>query len=89
VVAAATLHPASITTVATSDQAARARRPLAGDLAGLLFALGIVGVGLLGVPVLAGCTGYHAVGGVRLSAAVLLATIAASVAFGALFLLSR
>jgi NRAMP (natural resistance-associated macrophage protein)-like metal ion transporter len=58
VVAAATLHPASITTVATSDQAARALRPLAGDLAGLLFAVGIVGVGLLAVPVLAGSTAY-------------------------------
>jgi NRAMP (natural resistance-associated macrophage protein)-like metal ion transporter len=58
VVAAATLHPAGITTVATSDQAARALRPLAGDLAGLLFAVGIVGVGLLAVPVLAGSTAY-------------------------------
>jgi NRAMP (natural resistance-associated macrophage protein)-like metal ion transporter len=58
VVAAATLHPAGITTVGTADQAARALRPLAGDLAGLLFALGIVGVGLLAVPVLAGSTAY-------------------------------
>lgn len=58
VVAASTLHPAGITTVATSDQAARALRPLAGDLAGALFALGLVGVGLLAVPVLAGSTAY-------------------------------
>jgi NRAMP (natural resistance-associated macrophage protein)-like metal ion transporter len=58
VVAASTLHPAGITTVATSDQAARALRPLAGDLAGALFAVGLVGVGLLAVPVLAGSTAY-------------------------------
>lgn len=58
VVAASTLHPAGITTVATADQAARALRPLAGDLAGLFFALGIVGLGLLAVPVLAGSTAY-------------------------------
>jgi NRAMP (natural resistance-associated macrophage protein)-like metal ion transporter len=58
VVAASTLHPAGITTVATSDQAARALQPLAGDLAGALFAIGLVGVGLLAVPVLAGSTAY-------------------------------
>lgn len=58
VVAASTLHPAGITTIGTADQAARALRPLAGNLAGLLFALGIVGLGLLAVPVLAGSTAY-------------------------------
>jgi len=58
VVAASTLHPAGITTIATADQAADALRPLAGDLAGLLFALGIVGLGLLAVPVLAGSTAF-------------------------------
>ncbi len=58
VVAASTLHTAGITTVATADQAADALRPLAGDLAGLLFAVGIVGLGLLAVPVLAGSTAY-------------------------------
>jgi Mn2+/Fe2+ NRAMP family transporter len=58
VVAASTLHTAGITTVGTADEAARALRPLAGDLAGLLFALGIVGVGLLAVPVLAGSSAY-------------------------------
>jgi NRAMP (natural resistance-associated macrophage protein)-like metal ion transporter len=58
VVAASTLHPAGITTISTADQAADALRPLAGDLAGLVFALGIVGLGLLAVPVLAGSTAY-------------------------------
>jgi Mn2+/Fe2+ NRAMP family transporter len=58
VVAGSTLHPAGITTVATADQAAEALRPLAGDLAGLVFALGIVGLGLLAVPVLAGSTAF-------------------------------
>ncbi len=58
VVAASTLHPAGITTIGTADEAARALRPLAGDLAGLLFALGILGVGLLAVPVLAGSTAF-------------------------------
>jgi NRAMP (natural resistance-associated macrophage protein)-like metal ion transporter len=42
----------------TADQAAQALRPLAGDLAGLLFAAGIIGTGLLAVPVLAGSSAY-------------------------------
>jgi NRAMP (natural resistance-associated macrophage protein)-like metal ion transporter len=58
VVAASTLHTNGITTVATADEAAQALQPLAGDLAGLLFAVGIVGLGLLAVPVLAGSTAY-------------------------------
>jgi Mn2+/Fe2+ NRAMP family transporter len=44
--------------VNTAQQAAQALRPLAGNLAGLLFAAGIVGTGLLAVPVLAGSTAY-------------------------------
>ncbi len=55
---AATLHARGVTDIATADQAARALRPLAGDLAGLLFATGIVGLGLLAVPVLAGATAF-------------------------------
>lgn len=55
---AATLHAAGITDIQTADQAALALRPLAGDAAGLLFALGIFGTGLLAVPVLAGSTAY-------------------------------
>jgi NRAMP (natural resistance-associated macrophage protein)-like metal ion transporter len=57
-VAASTLHTAGTTQVATAEQAADALRPLAGDLAGLLFAVGIVGLGLLAVPVLAGSSAY-------------------------------
>ena len=54
----ATLGAHGITTVQTADQAARALRPIAGSVAGLLFALGIVGTGALAVPVLAGSTAY-------------------------------
>ena len=55
---AVTLHAAGITDITTAAQAASALRPLAGDLAYLLFALGILGVGLIGVPVLAGSASY-------------------------------
>jgi len=55
---AVTLHVAGITNIDTAAQAAGALRPLAGDGAYLLFALGILGVGLIGVPVLAGSAGY-------------------------------
>jgi len=53
-----TLHVAGVTDVQTASQAAEALRPLAGDLAFYLFAVGILGVGMLGVPVLAGSAGY-------------------------------
>ncbi|MGZ4798924.1 MAG: NRAMP family divalent metal transporter [Acidimicrobiia bacterium] len=56
----ATLHASGITTISTADQAARALKPVAGDFAGLVFALGVVGLGLLAVPVLAGATAYAA-----------------------------
>jgi NRAMP (natural resistance-associated macrophage protein)-like metal ion transporter len=55
---AATLHANGITDIATSAQAAEALRPIAGDLAFALFALGIIGTGLLAVPVLAGSAAY-------------------------------
>jgi Mn2+/Fe2+ NRAMP family transporter len=58
VVTASTLHRAGITTVATAQQAADSLRPVAGALSGLVFAIGIVGLGLLAVPVLAGSTAY-------------------------------
>jgi NRAMP (natural resistance-associated macrophage protein)-like metal ion transporter len=58
VAAATTLHVDGITTIETADQAARALEPAAGRLAELVFALGIVGLGLLAVPVLAGATAY-------------------------------
>jgi Mn2+/Fe2+ NRAMP family transporter len=55
---ALTLHAAGITTIDTAAQAAGALRPLAGNFAFLLFAIGILGVGLVGVPVLAGSGAY-------------------------------
>lgn len=58
ITAAATLNANGILDVQTADQAASALRPIAGDFAGLLFTLGILGTGLLAVPVLAGSTSY-------------------------------
>jgi len=55
---AATLHKAGITNIETSTQAAEALRPIAGDFAFAVFALGIIGTGLLAVPVLAGSAAY-------------------------------
>jgi NRAMP (natural resistance-associated macrophage protein)-like metal ion transporter len=55
---AATLNVANITNIETSAQAAEALRPFAGDYATIIFALGIVGTGLLAVPVLAGSAAY-------------------------------
>ncbi len=54
----ATLHTHGITKIATAKQAAEALRPLAGNAAYLLFTLGLVGTGMLGVPVLAGSSAY-------------------------------
>jgi NRAMP (natural resistance-associated macrophage protein)-like metal ion transporter len=61
---AGTLHPNGITDIATADQAAKALEPLvksfpnAGVIAETIFALGIIGTGLLAIPVLAGSCGY-------------------------------
>src|ERR1700722_3339135 len=55
---AVTLNVAGTTDIETAAQAASALRPLAGDFAFVLFALGILGVGLIGVPVLAGSGAY-------------------------------
>ena len=55
---AATLHAAGTTDIQTSAQAAEALRPLGGSLAFLLFSLGIIGTGMLAVPVLAGSAAY-------------------------------
>jgi NRAMP (natural resistance-associated macrophage protein)-like metal ion transporter len=55
---AATLHAAGVTDIQTSAQAAQALRPIAGDFAFLLFGLGIIGTGMLAVPVLAGSAAY-------------------------------
>jgi NRAMP (natural resistance-associated macrophage protein)-like metal ion transporter len=58
VTTAATLHAHGMTHIETAAQAAEALRPLAGPAAFLLFSLGIIGTGLLAVPVLAGSAGY-------------------------------
>ena len=55
---AMTLHVAGITDINTAAEAASALKPLAGDFAFFIFALGILGVGLIGVPVLAGSGAY-------------------------------
>jgi NRAMP (natural resistance-associated macrophage protein)-like metal ion transporter len=55
---AVTLNQHGITNIQTSSQAAEALRPVAGDFAFGLFALGIIGTGLLAVPVLAGSAAY-------------------------------
>ena len=55
---AATLFPAGINNIQTSAEAAAALRPIAGDFAFILFALGIFGTGLLAIPVLAGSAAY-------------------------------
>jgi NRAMP (natural resistance-associated macrophage protein)-like metal ion transporter len=56
--AAATLNAHGVTTIGSASQAAEALRPVAGRFAFFLFALGIVGTGLLAVPVLAGSAAY-------------------------------
>lgn len=61
---AATLHANGKTDIESTQQAAEALRPIAGDAAFLLFSLGIIGTGLLAVPVLAGSAAY-ALGEVR------------------------
>ena len=58
VASAATLGKNGITQIGTAEQAAQALEPLAGSAAKFLFTIGIVGVGLLAVPVLAGSTSY-------------------------------
>ncbi|MBP7928024.1 divalent metal cation transporter, partial [Patescibacteria group bacterium] len=56
--AASTLGAHGIRDIHSADQAAQALRPLAGDFAYLLFTIGIIGTGLLAVPVLAGSASY-------------------------------
>jgi NRAMP (natural resistance-associated macrophage protein)-like metal ion transporter len=58
VTAAATLHATGKTDIQTSAQAAEALKPVAGAFAEVIFALGIVGTGLLAIPVLAGSAAY-------------------------------
>ena len=54
----ATLHAHGIVKIDTAKEAAEALRPLAGNAAYLLFTLGLIGTGMLGVPVLAGSCAY-------------------------------
>ncbi|MGE3691161.1 MAG: NRAMP family divalent metal transporter [Novosphingobium sp.] len=58
VATAATLHAHGVSDIESAAQAAQALRPIAGDLAFALFALGIIGTGMLAVPVLAGSAAY-------------------------------
>jgi len=58
VATAATLNAHGVTNIQTSSQAAEALRPIAGPLVFVIFALGVVGTGLLAVPVLAGSAAY-------------------------------
>ena len=58
VATAVTLNLHGITSIQTASQAAQALRPVAGDFAFAVFALGIIGTGLLAVPVLAGSAAY-------------------------------
>lgn len=60
--AAVTLHTHGIQSIETSAQAAEALRPIAGDFAFVLFATGIIGTGLLALPVLAGSAAYAMAG---------------------------
>jgi len=57
-VCASVLFPQGITNIQSSEEAALALRPLAGDYAYFLFAIGIIGTGLLAIPVLAGSASY-------------------------------
>lgn len=59
---AVTLHQHGVTDIQTSAQAASALRPIAGEFAFLLFSVGIIGTGLLAVPVLAGSAAYAMAG---------------------------
>jgi Mn2+/Fe2+ NRAMP family transporter len=55
---AVTLHPHGVTNIQTAADAANALRPIAGEFAFFLFAAGIIGTGLLAIPVLAGSAAY-------------------------------
>ena len=68
--AAVTLFANGVTQIGTSAQAAEALRPIAGDFAFALFALGIVGTGMLAVPVLAGSAAYAAADLLRVPASI-------------------
>jgi NRAMP (natural resistance-associated macrophage protein)-like metal ion transporter len=93
ITAATTLHQSGTHEIQTAAQAAQTLRPIAGEFAFLLFALGIVGTGLLSIPVLAGSAAY-ALGEARrwpvglarepLQAKAFYATILAAIVIGAI-----
>ena len=56
--AGATLHAHGITTVSTAAQAAGALRPIAGPFASIVFAVGLIGTGMLAIPILSGSAAY-------------------------------
>ena len=58
ITAAATLNASGVTDIQTSSQAAEALRPVVGPFVFLIFSLGIIGTGLLALPVLAGTSAY-------------------------------
>jgi Mn2+/Fe2+ NRAMP family transporter len=64
---AATLHKAGITDVESAAEVAQALQPLAGDLAGMLFLLGVIGVGFLAVPVMTTGAAYDVAQGLLIS----------------------
>lgn len=53
-----TLHANGITNIESANQAAQALKPIAGEFASLIFAVGVIAMGLLSIPVLAGSTAY-------------------------------
>lgn len=65
VTTAATLNAHGVTNIETSAQAAQALKPIAGEFASLIFAVGIIGTGLLAIPVLAGSAAYAVAEGRR------------------------
>ncbi len=58
ITAGATLHANGVTDIESTSQAAEALKPVAGSFAFAIFALGVIGTGLLAIPVLAGSAGY-------------------------------
>lgn len=58
ITAGATLHANGVTEIESTSQEAEALKPVAGSFAFAIFALGVIGTGLLAIPVLAGSAGY-------------------------------
>jgi len=83
---AATLNAHGVKDIQTASQAAEALRPIAGPFAFVLFALGIVGTGMLAVPVLAGSAGYALAEALRWPAGLARKPRAAKAFYGAIAL---